>query len=184
MVTFLLVCLAPRCAGRSSTLPPQGLGEYEVKAAFLLNFAKFVEFPVDAFARPDDPIVISVIGQDPFGPALGDQVSSKSVNGRSFVIVRQKNGRSVPPCHILFVSQSESRNLPQIIEQLRGRSVLTVGDTDDFARAGGMIRLFLEDDRVKMEINAHAAERAGLKISSKLLALARLVSDRPGGSRN
>lgn len=154
------------------------LSEYQVKAAYLFNFLKFVEWPEDAFADPLAPIVIGVIGEDPFGSALPQVVIGKTVQGRDLVIRVYRTGENLRGAHILFISASESKRLLMILSSLRGSSVLTVADTAGFLEAGGMIQFLSENDRVRFAINAEAAGRAKLKVSSKLLSLARVA----GGS--
>lgn len=153
----------------------QSAGEYQVKAAFLFNFAKFVEWPSSSFSDASAPLQICVFGQDPFGEALRNITNEKTVNGRKFEIRQVSDLRDARSCHILFVASSGKIPAKQIVEALRGASVLTVGDTKGFAEQGGMINFVLENDRVQFEVSRKAAEEAGLKISSKLLSVAKLV---------
>lgn len=151
--------------------------EYQVKAAFLFNFVKFVEWPPEAFSDDNTSFVIGVIGDDPFGGALDQSVSGKSVNGRQLSVRRLKWGEDLRGCHILFISSSERKRLAQIISSLRGASVLTVSDIDQFNQQGGIINFILVASRVRFEINADVAEQGRLKISSKLLTLAKTVKN-------
>jgi hypothetical protein len=153
---------------------PQPVPEYAVKAAFLFNFAKFVEWPDDAFADRASPLVLCVLGEDPFGDALGF-LKGKTANGRPIVIRYAATLEELDRCHLLFVSSSEKPNLPKILQVTKSRSTLTVGDMEGFARAGGIINLVKTENRVGIEINLEAAQRTRLKISSKLLALAKIV---------
>ncbi|MFN0086233.1 MAG: YfiR family protein [Blastocatellia bacterium] len=168
----------------SSVIVVSGLGqspqrdEYQVKAAFLFNFAKFVEWPPDAFSDGGAPLVIGIVGNDPFGDALEQTISEKSVNNRRLEISRLKWGQNLKGCHILFISSSESRRTPQIIESLKGGSVLTIGEMGQFNQQGGIIHFLMEENKVRFEINATAAAQMRLKISSKLLALAKSVIGR------
>jgi hypothetical protein len=146
--------------------------EYPVKAAFLLNFAKFVEWPAVAFKGPEDPITICVLGQNPFGTALEDVVRDKTVANRAFVVRGVLNTQQAGNCQIVFVSASERKRFRFLLDGLKGRSILTVGEGDDFTASGGIINFKLKDARVRIEIDAAAADRAGLRISSKLLSLA------------
>lgn len=151
--------------------------EYQVKAAFLLNFTKFVEWPASAFADPSAPMTICVLGEDPFGPALDRLIAGDTVDGRRLSVLRLKR-REVPPkgCQVLFISASEKaelKNLPAIEP-----GVLTVGEGTNFVRDGGMIGFILENRRVRFDINQTVAESAGLKVSSKLLSVARRVERR------
>jgi hypothetical protein len=146
--------------------------EYQIKAAFLFNFAKFVEWPPDAFPQNNSPIVIGVLGQNVFGHYLEDTIRDKTVQNRPFVIKEFKSVEEAVHCHILFVSASMKDSLPAVIDNLHNASTLTVSDTDQFIKAGGMINFVIEDNKVRFQINAEAAKKAGLKISSKLLSLA------------
>ena len=148
--------------------------EYPVKAAFLFNFAKFVEWPAGAFKGPEDPIAICVLGQDPFGSALEDVVRNKTVANRAFVVRDVANAQQAGKCHIVFVSASERKRCRSFLGELKGRSILTVGEAEDFIENGGIINFKLKDARVRIEIDADAAERAKLRISSKLLSLAEI----------
>lgn len=146
--------------------------EYQIKAAFLYNFAKFVEWPPQAFAGPGSPMVIGVLGKNVFGGDLERTIRNKTVNNHPFQF---KEFHSVPEatnCQILFISASEKDRLPKILDGLRGASVLTVSETDQFIGDGGMINFVIEDNKIHFQINDDAAKKAGLKISSKLLNLA------------
>lgn len=149
--------------------------EAEVKAVFLLNFAKFVEWPPEAFAGPQAPIVIGVLGADPFGEILDRTIAAESVNGRPVAVKRFESIADLEPCHVLYISSSEKARLPEILAQLETAKVLTVGDMKRFARRGGAINFVSEQNKIRFEINKKAADRAGLKISSQLLKLARMV---------
>lgn len=156
--------------GSASAGYAQGPGEYEVKAAFLFNFAKFIEWP----APPPNAIELCVVGDDPFGSKLEDTVSGKTINGQPIVVRRLKAGDNPRNCQIAFIGASD-RETRSILDLLRGASTLTVGESPNFAKQGGMINFVLKDNRVQFEINVDAAEQAHLKISSKLLILARIV---------
>ena len=146
--------------------------EYQVKAVFLYNFARFVNWPPKAFPDPQAPLVIGVLGEDPFGAYLDETVRGERVNNRVLMVQRYRRVGEIRACHVLFISRSESDRLESIFAALRGRNILTVGDTDDFAARGGMIRFATEKNKVRMYINRDAAKAAGLEISSKLLQLA------------
>ena len=149
--------------------------EYPVKAAFLFNFAKFVEWPNDTFKGPEDPIAICVLGQNPFGGALEDIVRNKTVSNRPFVVRDVPNAQQASKCQIVFIAASERKHSRSILEELKGRSILTVGEAEDFTANGGIIDFKLKDARVRIEIDAGAADRAKLRISSKLLSLAEIT---------
>jgi len=149
--------------------------EYQVKAAFLFNFAKFVEWPADTFKAGDEPITICVLGQDPFGSTLEDVVRDKIVAGRPFVVRQVSTIPQALKCQIVFVTASERKRTRSILDELKSRSILTVGEAEDFTANGGVINFKLKDARVRIEIDTVAAERAKLRISSKLLSLAEIA---------
>ncbi len=146
--------------------------EYGVKAAFLLNFTKFIEWPPTAFAQPGAPFTICVLGEDPFGRMLDNIVAGETANGRRLVVERLRRP-PVSGCQVLFVARSEKD--PAKILQGAGPGVLTVGETESFLQDGGVIALLLENRRVRFDVNLRAAENSGVTISSKLLNVARSV---------
>jgi len=152
--------------------------EYLIKAGFIFNFAKFVEWPTSAFAQPDSPIVIGILGTDPFGTIIDQIVQDKKIGARGFAVKRLKWGSDVKDlrdCKILFVSASEKAHMDELLQMMKGLPVLTVGETPGFAERGGVIRFVLEDNRVRFEVNVEAAHQAELTISSRLLTLARII---------
>ncbi len=159
-------------------------GEYQLKAAFLFNFAKFIDWPPASFAGPQSPFVVCILGPDPFGHAIDEVLKGKTIANRPVAIERIKTVVQARLCQMVFVSQSESLHLADIILALHGACVLLVGEAEGFAEAGGTIQFALEDDHVRFLINPEAAARAGLKVSSKLLSLARVVHDSPGIARS
>jgi hypothetical protein len=159
----------------SSEAHSQTVSEYQLKAAYLYNFAKFVEWPADAFAGPNAPLRICVLGQDPFAGDLEQITAGKTVNGRTIQVDHVPEVSQARTCHIVFISSAKNDEIRRTLEGLRGASVLTVGDAKDFVALGGIINLVLEDSRIRFEVNLKAAERERLKISAKLLSLARLV---------
>jgi hypothetical protein len=175
ILTLVAVFLSIRLVDAPEVQAQEGLSEYQVKAAYLFNFLKFVEYPSESFADPLAPMVIGVVGDDPFGNALPQIVIGKSVQGRDLVIRVYRTGEDLRGAHILFISTSEKKRLPVILSSLRGSSVLTVSDAAGFLEAGGMIQFLNENGRVRFAINVEATNRAKLKMSSKLLSLARLV---------
>ena len=148
--------------------------EYLIKAAFLYNFLKFVEWPEEALPEGAGTIAVCLVGEDPFGEAL-ESIKGKTVKSKDLVIRRVQALQNLGACQLLFVSSSEKNRLPEIIGALKGRAVLTVGELEGFTQGGGIIRLLIERNNVRFEINADMAERTGLKISSKLLSLAKVV---------
>ncbi|HEX9002623.1 MAG TPA: YfiR family protein [Blastocatellia bacterium] len=184
-LTLLAILLSPVNFVFGVRAQTQTANEYEVKAAFLYNFAKFVEWPPEAFGSGGGTaLIVGIIGDDPFGSAIDRTISGKTVNGRQLTIRRLKWGQNLKDCHVLFVSSSEQKRLPQILEILKGASVLTVSEMDQFSQQGGVIGFVMENSKVRFEINTSASEQARLKISSKLLALARIVrSGKAGGKK-
>jgi hypothetical protein len=154
----------------------QPLSASEIKAGFLFNFTKFVEWPPDAFADGGVPIVLGIVGDNPVTDLLIETTAGKTVNGRAVIIRRLKEGQDLRLCHILFVSSSEEKHVLQILEKVKGSEILTVSETSGFAQSGGMINFFIEGNKVRLEINLDAAARARLKISAKVIAVARLVT--------
>ena len=161
--------------GARAQAPPPS--EYQIKAAFLFNFAKFVEWPPKAFAEASSPMVIGILGDNPFHDDLSRTIQGKAIDGRPLVIKEYSSPVEATNCHILFISTSEKKRLPEILQTLKGASVLTVGETEQFTENGGMINFFLEGTKTRFQINKDAATSAGLKISAKLMSLA----SRPGG---
>jgi len=149
-----------------------GPGEYELKAAFVYNFAKFVEWPSDAFATNKAPLVVGVLGQNPFGDSLERTIRDKSINEHPLVLKELNSPTQATNCHIVFICSSEKKRLPEILAGLQGASVLTVGEMDRFTESGGMINFVLEGNKIRFRINEGAARSVRLKISSKLLSLA------------
>jgi hypothetical protein len=153
----------------------QALDEYQVKAAFLYNFAKFVEWPPEAFKSPKDPILVCVLGHNPFGNALEEAIRGKSIAGRAFAYRHVSDAESASACQILFVGSEESKHFRSLLENLKPMGILTVGEAQGFAASGGVINFKLDDGRVRFEINMAAAEHEQLHISAKLLSLAQIV---------
>jgi len=149
--------------------------EYQVKAAFLFNFAKFVEWPPDAFKSPADPFLICVLGENPFGGALEDVVRNKTWGNRALAVREVSNSQQAAACQIVFIGSLERKRARPFLNELKGRSILTVGENDDFIANGGIVNFKLKDARVRIEIDAACAERARLRISSKLLSLAEII---------
>ncbi|HJT82382.1 MAG TPA: YfiR family protein [Chthoniobacterales bacterium] len=146
--------------------------EYQVKAVFLFNLAQFVDWPAEVFPDTRAPLVIGVLGEDPFGAYLDETVRGETVRNHRLILQRFRRISEIKTCHMLFVSHSEAGRLEQIFSAVRGRNILTVGDADDFISRGGMVRLVTERNRIRIRINMESVRAAGLTISSKLLRLA------------
>lgn len=149
--------------------------EYQIKAAFLYNFAKFVEWPTESFATTNSPLVIGVFGKNPFGTELQKVVANRKINGRDIVVSRIETPAEARNVQLLFFSANEGVRAGQIMADLPSTALLTIGETEQFSQHGGMIVFLLEGDKVRFDINAGAAEQAGLKISAQLQKLAKTV---------
>jgi YfiR/HmsC-like len=151
--------------------------EYQVKSAFLLNFAKFIEWPAEVFQDEKTPISICIFRYDPFSRSLDNILQGKTINNRQVVARRIVEPAELSACQIVFVSEREERSLPDVLNRLKGLSVLVIGETGAFAERGGGIQFFLEDHRLRFAVNVDAVRKARLNVSSKLLALAKIVHD-------
>jgi hypothetical protein len=161
--SFLLIAQAPSSRA------------YQIKAAFLFNFSQFVEWPPEAFTSDKQPLVIGVLGADPFGTSLEAITHNEIVNGHPLAIARFATVDEVKDCHILFVNMRRTEITDEALLKLKQRSILTVGDSPGFIRQGGIIRFVMEDNKIKLQINPEAAKTSGLTISSKLLSLADII---------
>jgi hypothetical protein len=162
--------LTAALSGRAQGTQPS---EYQLKAAFLYHFAQLVNWPAEAFAQTNSPLVIGVLGENPFGTQLEESVRGKNVNGHPLAVREvQTLGEVTNICHILFISASEKKRLSEILAAAREKSVLTVSETENFTETGGMINFILDGTKIRFQINNAAAKAAGLKLSSKLLTLA------------
>ena len=163
-------CLIAATFSCAKTARTASANEYQIKAAFLFNFAKFVAWPANAFSDANTPLVIGVVGEDPFGSYLDDTVRGERIDNRPLVVQRYRSVADIKQCHVLFISRSEAGRLNQIVSSLKYRNVLIVTDAD-----GGdghvIIRFVNEGNRIRFKIDAQAAKAANLTISSKLLRL-------------
>lgn len=150
--------------------------EYQIKAVFLFNFTQFVEWPTNAFPEGQTPLVVGVLGQDPFGAYLEETVRGEKVHNRPVTVKRYRRVEEIQNCHVLFISRSEADRLGQILGSLKYRQILTVADVEGAARSGVMIRFVIERNKIRLRINLEAAKAANLTISSKLLRQAEIVT--------
>ncbi len=166
----------------TAPLPAQSgnVREYQIKAAFLFHFAQFVDWPGNAFAGPAAPLCFGILGEDPFGAALDAATSGESIRGRPVIVRRSQRAADLAECHLVFVSRSERTRVADLLVELAPHPVLTVSEIEGFGSAGGSINFVLETNKVRFEINPTAARSRGLRISSELLSLGRLVD----GGRN
>jgi len=172
---LVLLC----CGLLAAPLAGQSLSrEYDVKAAFLYNFATFIEWPATAFVRPDSPFVIGVMGTDPFGASLEETVAGERIKGRAIVIKRFTDPEQARGCHIVFISAAEKRRVKDLLRLLSRQPIATVADMPDFVESGGLIG-FSTGLRVSIKINPTALRDTKLTISSKLLRLAQVIETEP-----
>ena len=153
----------------------QALDEYQMKAAFLYNFAKFVEWPADSFRAPTDPIVSCVLGESPFSGALERAANGRAIGDRTFLIRHILDPQEAASCQILFISSTERRRPRAIFKAINRSGILTVGEADVFISEGGIANFKVDSGKIRIQINVEAAERQGLRISPKLLSLAQIV---------
>lgn len=166
----LITPLLPQVAVAQQQSEPKG--EYALKAVFLYNFCRFIDWPKSAFASPNEPIIIGVIGEDPFGSLLKEAVQGERSRGRAIQIEHYSKPDAIGHCHLLFVSHSEVGRTEKVLSSVSGKSVVTVGETDAFLDRGGMIALTADKNRVRLHINPSLLRAASLDVSSKLLRVA------------
>ena len=174
----LVCCLAILVTGHSYGRTPaqvQPLREYQVKAVFLFNFTRFVEWPATAFEGSSSPLVVGILGSDPFGPFLEEAIRNESSNGHPLVMKKFRNVEDIDSCHMLFIHTAAKSDLKTVLEKAESAGILTVGDAPGFAEQGGMIQFVTRGGKTRIRINLAAAKAAGLTISSKLLGLAEIV---------
>ena len=176
----IILALSIPVTGLSATPGTAVTQEYDLKAAFLFNFAQFVEWPPEAFADGTSPFTIGILGDDPFGQSLDEIVANETVRNRKLVVRRYRSVEQIDACHILFVCSSEANELDHITKALAHRSILTVGETKDFATHAGIIGFELAQRRLRLRISLAAAADARLTISSKLLRQAQIVRSKRG----
>ncbi|MCU1348191.1 MAG: YfiR family protein [Acidobacteria bacterium] len=173
-VALALALLAVTLASPAQSAAPTA--EYRVKAAFLLNFIHFVDWPPGAFASRDAPLVICVVGVDPFGEALDQTIEGETIDQRRIVVRRSRTGADAQGCQLVFISRSEGNRLDDVFASMGSTApVLTVSDIDGFVPRGGTIGFLLDRNRVRFEIGLSTAQRRHLKVSSQLLSLGRIV---------
>jgi len=169
--------VATAAAAAAATASAGAQREYAIKAAFLYNFARYVQWPQPAPSGERGPLTIGVLGPDPFGPILDEIAASKTIGARKLVVRRFATLDRYTPCDILFVSSPMARQVEAVLARTEGSHVLVVGDSAGLAEGGVAINFYIADNKVHFEINRRAARRARLKISSKLLRLARIVAE-------
>jgi hypothetical protein len=150
--------------------------EYQMKAAYLLNFVQYIEWPAQVFPDANAPIIVAVLGDDPFGDALEQTFQDETIQGRKAVIKRSHRVQDLKDAQLLFISASEKDHIEGILASLSDTSIVTVSETEGFAKHGGIINFYNNGNKIRFEINPDTAQRKGLKISSQLLERARIVS--------
>ena len=163
---LLLALLAPMQAA------PPSPNEYAVKAVFVYNFCRFIDWPRQAFDSPAEPFIIGIVGEDPFGALLAEAIQGEFYRGRPIQVRHFRGPGDIGTCHLLFVSQTNAADLDAILASVAGRNVLTVGETESFLDRGGMIALIAEQNRVRLRINPASLRTVNLSVSSKLLQVA------------
>ncbi|MGB8477156.1 MAG: YfiR family protein [Candidatus Acidiferrum sp.] len=163
----------------AQTIPPS---EYQVKAAFLFHFAQFVEWPAGTYKDAGSQLTYCTLGADPFHGALEASLNEKTVDGRPVRVLHLRQVQEAQGCQVLFIGILQKEHIPKVLASLNGNPVLTVGESEHFAEQGGMIGFRLEDNKVRFEINLGAANRAKLRISARLLSLAKTVIGGPKGT--
>lgn len=169
-VTGMMAVMNLSVAGRA-----EQASEYDLKAAFLYNFANFIEWPADVFPTNDSPFVIGVLGADPFGGSLREVLESEQIDERPIVLQHYERADDIGLCHLLYVSRSERKELDAVLSGLKRRGLLTVGDGDDFIGRGGGVGFVGEGDRLGLAINLDTGRAVGVTFSSKLLHVAKEV---------
>jgi hypothetical protein len=172
---FCLALFVLMCVG-GTNLPAQTASkEYQVKAAFLYNFAQFIEWPSTALTNADTPFCIGVLGDDPFGTALEETVQGETINGHKIIVEKAHRVKDLKNCQMIFICKSEKGQLREIMSELDSSAVLTVSEIDGFAASGGVINFYLDGSKVRFEINPATAQHDGLKVSSQLLSLGKII---------
>lgn len=175
-VVLLASIIGITCVPSAAAIAAGSDKEYRVKAAFVLNFASLTEWPSESFGDSKAPIVICHVGGDQTKSLLDAAYSGRRVGRRSLELRHLSSSEMASGCHIVFITEDRGEQDREFITAVAGRSILTIGETEGFARSGGVIGFYNEGSKIRFEINPRAAESAGLRISSRLLQLARLVS--------
>jgi hypothetical protein len=162
-----IVCVATI----SGTALGQKADEYQVKAAYLYNFAKFIDWPAQTFDSPAQPIVFCVLGQTPLSQPLQDALTGKIVDQRPLVFRQLSDSKQAGKCQVLFIGSPDKKQRRESLDEVKSHNVLTVGEVETFTNEGGIVRFLLDSGRVRLEFNLDAADEAKLRISSKLLSL-------------
>lgn len=169
-VLILLLLVITTLHGKAEVASP-----YQLKAAFIYNFLKFIDWPADSLPQENGPFVVGILGRDPFGSTIDNALKGRSVKGRVIEVRRLEDVDSPVQCQVLFVSSSERRRFKQIFRQTSGKPVLTIGESEEFAVTGGIINFVTEENRIRFQINVDAIKQSKLKADAQLLNLAKIV---------
>lgn len=175
LTVFWLVLFLLLPGGGTNLFAQATSKEYQVKAAFLFNFMQFVEWPPTVFKNADDPFRIGVLGQDPFNAALEDTVQGETISNHKIIVEHAMQVDDLKNCQLIFISKSEKKHVAEILSALDDKPVLTVSEIEGFAERGGGINFYLEGNKVRFEVNPDAARHDGLKVSSQLLSLGKII---------
>jgi len=187
LIVAVLLSLSVAVGTNAQSSASAASSEYLIKAGFIYNFAQLVQWPSAAFSQPDSPIVIGILGTDPFGTSIDRVVENKKLEGHTLIVKRLRWGKDLKElteCNILFISSSEKEHIADIVNMVKWLPILTIGETPGFAARGGIINLTLEDNKVRFEVNIGAAKQANLNISSRLLALAKIIPQGADGRKS
>jgi hypothetical protein len=178
MAALLLLCLGTSGVSQArAELPPAP--EYAIKAAYLFNFAKFVEWPAGKLTDPRAPFIVGLVGPEPIAGLLEQTIQGKSIRGKKIELRYFAPGQNIDECHLLFISRQSKAPPASVLSSVKSTGVLTVSEVEGFADVGGMINFVVLEGNVKLEINLGAAEQAGLKLSSRLMGVGRLIKPAP-----
>ena len=175
LTVFWLVLFLLLPGGGTNLFAQATSKEYQIKAAFLFNFMQFVEWPPTVFKNADDPFRIGVLGQDPFNAALEDTVQGETISNHKIIVEHAMQVDDLKNCQLIFISKSEKKHVAEILSALDDKPVLTVSEIEGFAERGGGINFYLEGNKVRFEVNPDAARHDGLKVSSQLLNLGKII---------
>jgi hypothetical protein len=181
LATTVLLWAAGATAPAVAQAPPAPQ-EYAVKAAYLLNFTRYVEWPADEFASADAPIVVGVLGRNPFGPVLEQTLAGRASQGRRIELRALESVTDAEDYHVVFIAREEYRLNPDLIERLDRAGLVTIGEGETFVQRGGVLSFVLVNQTIRFAVNLSAAERAGVRISSRMLALATAVYGHAGST--
>ncbi len=174
LLTLRKFAFAVSCAVALAITPMRAAppSEYALKSVFLYNFCRFIDWPATAFSSPSEPLIIGIVGQDPFGPLLEEAIAGETYHGRPIRIEHYRNAREIKHCQLLFVSRSAAADVANILAAVAGKNVVTIGETEGFIDKGGMIALTADQNRVRLRINPATLRSANVEVSSKLLRVA------------